>query len=107
MTGPGRHDVTDTSGWITLARFGARWEADLLVEALRAAKIPVLVEGADTAIFGPGFSGSFALGIEVRVPIEFEDYAEDIRSVFDTSPPAEPREPVDDPENPDYPEEAT
>jgi hypothetical protein len=79
--------VSDGSGWFVLARFGARWEADLLVEALRAAKIPVLVEGEDTAIFGPGFSGSFASGIVVRVPIEFEDYATDISSVFDTDNP--------------------
>ena len=80
------------SGWFILAQFGARWEADLLVEALRAAKIPVLVEGGDTALFGPGFGGGLAPAVVVRVPSEFEDYAEDIRSVFDTDNPDDPEE---------------
>lgn len=74
------------SGWVILARFGARWEADLLVEALRAAKIPVLVDGGDTSLFGPGFGGGLASAVVVRVPIEFAGYADDIRSVFDTGP---------------------
>jgi len=98
--------VNKEPGWLVLARFGARWEADLLVEALRAAKIPVLVEGGDTAIFGPGFGGGLAPAVVVRIPDEFADYAEDIRSVFDTTLPGEPRNPADDPEDPDYPEES-
>ena len=76
----------DRNGWIVLATFGARWEADLLVEALRAARIPVLAEGPDTALFGPGFSGGFSPGVEVRVPAEFAERAEDIRSVFAGDP---------------------
>jgi len=87
-----RTDVSEKSGWFILAQFGARWEADLLVEALRAAKIPVLVEGGDTALFGPGFGGGLAPAVVVRVPNEFEDYAEDIRSVFDTDNPDDPEE---------------
>ena len=54
-----------------------------------AAKIPVLAEGPDTALFGPGFSGGFSPGVDVRVPAEFAERAEDIRSVFDASPIAE------------------
>jgi len=84
--------VSDKSGWFMLAQFGARWEADLLVEALRAAKIPVLVEGGDTTLFGPGFGGGFAPDVLVRVPNEFEDYARDIRSVFDTDNLDDPEE---------------
>ncbi len=84
--------MREKSGWFILAQFGARWEADLLVEALRAAKIPVLVEGGDTALFGPGFGGGLAPAVVVRVPNEFEDYAEDIRSVFDTDNPDDPEE---------------
>lgn len=84
--------MSEKSGWFILAQFGARWEADLLVEALRAAKIPVLVEGGDTALFGPGFGGGLAPAVVVRVPNEFEDYAEDIRSVFDTDNPDDPEE---------------
>ena len=84
--------MSEKSGWFVLARFGARWEADLLVEALRAAKIPVLVEGGDTALFGPGFGGGLAPAVVVRVPYEFEDYAADISSVFDTDNPDDPEE---------------
>ena len=84
--------MSEKSGWFILAQFGARWEADLLVEALRAAKIPGLVEGGDTALFGPGFGGGLAPAVVVRVPNEFEDYAEDIRSVFDTDNPDDPEE---------------
>ena len=76
--------MNEKSGWFVLAQFRARWESDLLVEALRAAKIPVLVEGGDPAVFGTGFAGGFSPTVAVRVPNEFEDYAEDIRSVFDT-----------------------
>lgn len=78
--------MSDRSGWIVLAEFGARWEAELLVGALKAAKIPVLIDGPDTALFGPGFSGGFAPGVAVRVPREFSEQAEDIRSVFDSGP---------------------
>ena len=78
--------MTDRSGWIVLAQFAARWEAELLVGALKAAKIPVLIDGPDTALFGPGFSGGFAPGVVVRVPRDFAEQAEDIRSVFDAGP---------------------
>ena len=94
-----------------LAQFGARWEADLLVEALRAAKIPVLVDGGDPTVFGPGFGGGFSPTVVVRVPIEFADYAEDIRSVFDTGPAGTSDTLADDleisetSENPETPEE--
>jgi hypothetical protein len=73
-------------GWIVLASFGARWEADLLVHALRAAKVPVLVDGPDPGLFGPGFSGGFSPGVRVKVPAEFADHAEEIRSVFEPGP---------------------
>ena len=94
-----------------LAQFGARWEADLLVEALRAAKIPVLVDGGDPAVFGAGFGGGFSPTVAVRVPLEFADYAADIRSVFDTGPPgtsdtlADDLEVSETSENPETPEE--
>ena len=98
--------MSDSPGWLVLAQFGARWEADLLVEALRAAKIPVLVEGGDTAIFGPGFGGGFSSNVVVKVPTEFQDYAVEIGSVFDSSLGVEPPGPSDDPEDPDTPEES-
>ena len=101
--------MSEKSGWFVLAQFGARWEADLVVEALRAAKIPVLVDGGDPTVFGPGFGGGFSPTVAVRVPIEFADYAEDIRSVFDTGPPGASdtrTDNLENPEDPENPEEA-
>lgn len=72
--------------WIVLATFGARWEADLIVQALRAAKIPVLVDGPDAGLFGPGFSGGFSPGVSVKVPVEFSELAREICSVFEPGP---------------------
>ena len=96
--------MSNQSGWFVLAQFGARWEADLVVEALRAAKIPVLVDGGDPTVFGPGFGGGFSPTVAVRVPIEFADYAADIRSVFDTGPPGASDTRIDNLENPEDPE---
>ena len=67
-------------------------------------KLPVLVEGGDTSIFGPSFGGGFASAVVVRVPREFQDYAVEIGSVFDASLSVEPPGPTDDQEDPDYPE---
>ncbi len=90
--------MDEKSGWFVLAQFGARWEADLVVEALRAAKIPVLVDGGDPTVFGPGFGGGFSPTVVVQVPIEFADYAKDIWSVFDSGPPGAPDTLPDNPE---------
>lgn len=69
-------------GWIVLARYGVRWEADLLVEALRAAKIPVIVGGDLIGAFGPGFVGAPIRGVEVLVPREFASRARELRDAF-------------------------
>jgi len=43
-------------------------EADMLVEHLRAARIQAVARGNDiTGIFGPGFQGATARGVDVLV----------------------------------------
>ena len=69
-------------GWVVLARFAARWEADILVEALRAAKIPTIVGGDLIGAFGPGFVGAPIRGVEVKVPREFLSRARELRDAF-------------------------
>jgi hypothetical protein len=78
--------VSAPDGWIVLARFGTRWEADILVEALRAAKIPALVGGDLIGAFGPGFVGAPIRGVEVRVPREFSSRARELRDAFGGPP---------------------
>ncbi len=78
--------MSGSAGWVVLATFAARWESDLLVETLRAARIPVLVDGPDPGLFGPGFSGGFSPGVRVKVPVEFLERAKEIRSVFESGP---------------------
>ncbi len=73
-------------GWIVLARYAARWEADILVEALRAAKIPTIVGGDLIGAFGPGFVGAPVRGVEVRVPREFAARARELRDAFGGTP---------------------
>lgn len=67
------------AAWRVLSRFGARFEADLQVALLEGAGIPVLVRGAETGIFGPGFAGATASGVTVLVP---EDSFERAREVI-------------------------
>jgi hypothetical protein len=74
--------VNGPNGWVVLARFSARWEADILVEALRAAKIPTIVAGDLIGAFGPGFVGAPIRGVEVKVPREFLSRARELRDAF-------------------------
>jgi hypothetical protein len=90
--------MSQSDRWIVLATFGARWEADLIVQALRAAKIPVLVDGPDAGLFGPGFSGGFSPGVSLKVPIEFGEHAREILSVFEPGPYLPLDDEDDDPE---------
>lgn len=54
--------------WVTLANFGSAFEAELLVERLRAAGITAASRGNDiVGIFGPGFAGPTVRGVDVIV----------------------------------------
>ncbi|HUX33161.1 MAG TPA: DUF2007 domain-containing protein [Gemmatimonadaceae bacterium] len=71
----------NASGWTKLTTFSSALEADAAVSRLEAAEIPALARGNDiVGIFGPGFQGATAKGVDVLVPAEALD---DARMVLD------------------------
>lgn len=57
------------TAWTKVANYGSGLEADLAVEQLRGQNIPAESRGNDiVGIFGPGFQGSTARGVDVLVP---------------------------------------
>ena len=59
----------DGSAWTRLTTFGSALEADVAVSRLEAADIPAVSRGNDiVGIFGPGFQGVTAKGVDVLVP---------------------------------------
>ncbi len=54
--------------WVTLANFSTAFEAEMLVERLRAAGLTASSHGNDiVGIFGPGFAGPTVRGVDVVV----------------------------------------
>lgn len=52
-----------------LTNFATALEADMFVEQLKSAGIEAVSRGVDiTGIFGPGFQGATARGVDVLVP---------------------------------------
>jgi hypothetical protein len=67
--------------WTKLTTYGSALEADLAVSRLEAAEIPAVARGNDiVGIFGPGFQGVTAKGVDVLVPAAAVD---DARSVLE------------------------
>ena len=65
--------------WATIATFAAGFEADLAVARLQSAGIVAVARGNDiTGIFGPGFGGVTARGVDVLVPSDAVDAAREI-----------------------------
>jgi hypothetical protein len=55
--------------WIQVATFAAPFEADIAVARLEAAGILAVTRGNDVVgLFGPGFGGASARGVDVLVP---------------------------------------
>jgi hypothetical protein len=68
-----------TNRWVTVATYGAVYEADLAVARLEAAGLLAVSRGNDiTGIFGPGFGGATARGVAVLVPSDAVDAAREI-----------------------------
>jgi hypothetical protein len=62
--------------WTKLINCASGLEADILVERLHAAGIEATVRGNDiVGIFGPGFQGTTARGVDVLVPASAVDAA--------------------------------
>lgn len=73
------------SAWTKLATFGSALEADVVVSRLEAADIPAVARGNDiVGIFGPGFQGVTAKGVDVLVP---EAALADARSILELDEP--------------------
>lgn len=77
------------TSWAKLVNLGSAFEADMLVEQLHAAGIDATVRGNDiVGIFGPGFQGTTARGVDVLVPDDELERAREVLSDF--------QEPLDD-----------
>ncbi|HEX6057436.1 MAG TPA: hypothetical protein VFZ11_00365 [Gemmatimonadaceae bacterium] len=61
--------MTSDIRWVVARRYGAAYEADIAAAVLGAAGIEARVSGRDVVgIFGPGFGGATAQGVELLVP---------------------------------------
>ena len=67
------------TGWVTIANFRAGYEADIAIAVLDAAGIPAVRRGNDiVGLFGPGFEGPRARGVDVLVPASAADEAREL-----------------------------
>lgn len=65
--------------WISIATFSAGYEADIAIARLDAAGIDAVRRGNDTVgLFGPGFEGHSARGVDVLVPSTVAAEARDV-----------------------------
>jgi hypothetical protein len=72
------------SQWIALTNFASALEAEVAVEQLRSAGIPAQARGNDiVGIFGPGFQGPTARGVDVIVPDSDVARARDLLGLSD------------------------
>ncbi len=68
-----------TNDWVSIATFGAGLDADIAVARLESAGILAVARGNDiVGIFGPGFQGATARGVEVLVPTDAVDAAREL-----------------------------
>lgn len=68
--------------WISVASYGAPVEADLVRVRLEAAGILAVTRANDvTGIFGPGFGGATARGVDVLVPSDAVHAARELLDV--------------------------
>ncbi|HVX41341.1 MAG TPA: DUF2007 domain-containing protein [Gemmatimonadaceae bacterium] len=71
------------SSLVKLVNLGSALEADMLVERLHAAGIDGFVRGNDiVGIFGPGFQGVTARGVDVLVPDDELERAREVLADF-------------------------
>ncbi len=69
------------SAWVKLTTYNSALDADVAVSQLEAADIPALARGNDiVGLFGPGFQGATARGVDVLVP---EAALKDARAVLE------------------------
>lgn len=72
--------------WVAIASFGAGYEADIAIARLDAAGITAVRRGNDlVGLFGPGFEGRSARGVEVLVPSDAVAQAREVLDAGSTS----------------------
>ncbi len=72
----------DRVSWVTVLTCSSGLEADFAVQQLDSAGIDAVARGNDiVGIFGPGFSGATARGVDVMVP---SNMVEDAREILGT-----------------------
>jgi hypothetical protein len=72
-------DMKQDNPWVVARRYGAAYEADIAAAVLGAAGIEARVRGRDiVGIFGPGFGGATAHGVELLVPADQLAEAEEV-----------------------------
>jgi hypothetical protein len=65
--------------WVAVADLASAYEADIAVARLESAGILAIARGNDiVGLFGPGFSGASARGVQVLVPSDAIDAAREI-----------------------------
>jgi hypothetical protein len=65
--------------WTVLVNYGSGFDADFAVEQLRSAGIQARARGNDiVGIFGAGFQGVTARGVDVLVPSDSVEQARDV-----------------------------
>jgi len=72
--------------WITVATYSARYLAELPIQSLEGAGIPVLVKGEEPGIWGPAFAGPTSQGVTLLVPSEAKQEALEILEGFAGDP---------------------
>ena len=70
----------DEARWTAVASYGARYEVEIPVATLENAGIPVMVQGEEAGIWGPGFAGPTSRGLTLMVP---EDRVEEARDLLE------------------------
>ena len=64
--------------WVKARTYNSGFEAEMAVQTLESAGIPAHVRGNDiVGLFGPGFQGSTARGVDVMVLSSMLDEARD------------------------------
>lgn len=71
------------SKWVAIAEYGAAYQADIAEGLLREAGIPVLIQGPEIGIFGPGFAGPTSRGVTLLVPADALDAALELLADLD------------------------
>lgn len=72
--------------WTVVTNFASGLEADMAVEQLRGLGVPAQARGNDiVGIFGIGFQGATARGVNVMVPDSHLERARDILGLPDDS----------------------